>query len=52
MSIFAAGLIPPAEAAEYLRSLPRISSVVFGASSAKHLRQTRELLHFLEASAS
>ena len=51
MSIFAAGLIPPCEAAEYLRGLPGIQSVVFGASSAKHLRETRELLRFLERSA-
>ena len=49
MSIFAAGLIPPAEAADYLRSLPRIESVVFGASSREHLEETRELLRFVEA---
>jgi hypothetical protein len=51
MSIFAAGLIPPCEAAEYVRALPGIKSVVFGASSAKHMRETRELLRFLESPA-
>jgi hypothetical protein len=48
MSVFAAGLVPPRDAAAYLRALGGISSVVFGASTAEHIRETRDLLSFIE----
>jgi hypothetical protein len=43
MSIFASGAIPPRPAIEYIRGLS-IDSVVFGASNARHIRETYELL--------
>lgn len=44
MSVFAAGLVPPKEAAEYLSTLPGLESVVFGASTPEHIRETTSLL--------
>lgn len=44
MSVFASGAIPPEEAIEWVCSLPRLSSIVFGASSARNIRATRELV--------
>jgi hypothetical protein len=44
MSVFASGAIPPEEAIEWVCSLPRLHSIVFGASSARNIRSTRELV--------
>lgn len=44
MSVFASGAIPPEEAIEWVCSLPRLESIVFGASSARNIRATRELV--------
>jgi len=48
MSVFASGAIPPAEAIEYICSQKQIESIVFGASTKAHIKQTKELLqkHF------
>ena len=43
MSIFASGAIPAEEAIKYICEQERIESVVFGASSEKNIRNTREL---------
>ena len=43
MSIMASGAISPEEAMQYVAALPNISSVVFGASSRAHIRQTKQL---------
>jgi hypothetical protein len=51
MSVFASGAIPPREALEWLREFPAVESIVFGASSAQHLRSTRELVDELWADA-
>ena len=40
MSVFASGAIPPREALEWIHSQPGIESIVFGASSASHIRST------------
>jgi hypothetical protein len=44
MSVFASGAIPPQEAIEWVCALPRLESIVFGASSARNIRGTRELV--------
>jgi hypothetical protein len=44
MSIFASGAIPPREAVEYVCAQRQISSIVFGASSATNIRQTKALI--------
>jgi hypothetical protein len=44
MSVFASGAIAPREAIEYVCSQPKIESIVFGASSAGNIRQTRDLI--------
>jgi hypothetical protein len=43
MSVMASGAIPPAEAIEYVASLPNIEAIVFGASSAGHIRETKRI---------
>ncbi len=43
MSIFASGAIPAEEAIQYICKQERIESVVFGASSDKNIRNTKEL---------
>ena len=43
-SILASGAIRPKEAAEYIASLEGVDSVLFGASSHTHIRDTKELL--------
>jgi hypothetical protein len=43
MSVFASGAIPPDEAFEWIAQFPNIESVVFGASTAAHIRSTREI---------
>ncbi len=44
MSIFASGAIPPKEAIEWVCGLEGLHSIVFGASSAAHIRQSKELI--------
>lgn len=44
MSVLASGAIAPREALEWLRGLPRIESIVFGASSAGNIRSTRQIV--------
>jgi hypothetical protein len=44
MSIFASGAIPPREAIEWVCGLEGLQSIVFGASSAANIRQSKELI--------
>lgn len=44
MSVFASGAIPPAEALQYVSTLPGLQSIVFGASSKGNILQTKELI--------
>ena len=44
MSIFASGAIPPREAIEWVCGLEGLHSVVFGASSAGNIRQSKDLI--------
>jgi hypothetical protein len=44
MSILASGAVGPEDAVEYVSRLPGIQSIVFGASSQQHIRQTKELI--------
>ncbi len=44
MSVYASGAIPPAEAIEWVASLPNLEAIVFGASSRGNIRGTRELV--------
>lgn len=44
MQVLAAGALQPKEAIEYLGRFPRIESVVFGASSKGHIKETKGLI--------
>ena len=44
MSILASGAVKPEEAVEYVCRQPAIQSIVFGASSKKHILETKELI--------
>jgi hypothetical protein len=44
MSVLASGAIPAREAIEWVWSLPNITSIVFGASSAANIRSTKALV--------
>ena len=44
MQVLAAGALRPKEAIEYLGQFPRIESVLFGASSKEHIKETKELI--------
>ena len=44
MSVLASGAIPPREAIEWVCGLQGVHSIVFGASSAQNIRQTKELI--------
>ena len=44
MSVLASGAISPREAIEYVCAQPKIESIVFGASSAGNIRQTKQLI--------
>jgi hypothetical protein len=44
MSVFASGAIPPEKAIEWVCRQPNIESIVFGASSRGHIRNTKELV--------
>jgi hypothetical protein len=49
MSVLASGALSPAEAVEYIARQPRIESIVFGASSAGNIRQTKAIIDQLYA---
>lgn len=51
MSVLASGAIPPREALEYVCKQPNIRSIVFGASSRGNIRQTKQLIDQLSATA-
>jgi len=44
MSVFASGAIPPEEAIEWVCNLEGVESIVFGASSPRNVRHTKELI--------
>lgn len=44
MQVLAAGALRPKEAIEYLTKFPKIESVLFGASSKGHIKETKELI--------
>jgi hypothetical protein len=44
MSVFASGAIPADEAIEWVCGQPNVESIVFGASSARNIRSTRDLV--------
>ena len=44
MQVLAAGALRPKEAIEYLGNFPRIESVLFGASSKAHIKETKDLI--------
>ncbi|WP_197510217.1 hypothetical protein [Tessaracoccus coleopterorum] len=44
MSVFASGAIPPDEAISWVCEQPNIEAIVFGASSRRNIRSTRELV--------
>jgi hypothetical protein len=44
MSVLASGAIAPREAIQYIAKQPQIESIVFGASSAGNIRQTKSLI--------
>lgn len=48
MSILASGAIKPRDAIEYIKSLKGIDSVLFGASSPEHIKETKELLEAIK----
>ena len=48
MQVLAAGALSPKEAIEYLGKFPKIESVLFGASSKGHIKETKDLIeHYL-----
>jgi aryl-alcohol dehydrogenase-like predicted oxidoreductase len=44
MQVLAAGAIPPREALEYVSRLQGVTSILFGASTLSHIRETKELI--------
>jgi hypothetical protein len=44
MQVLAAGALRPKEAIEYLGKFPKIESVLFGASSKSHIKETKDLI--------
>jgi hypothetical protein len=48
MSVMAAGSIPPREAFSYVLGLPAVESIVFGASSARNIENTRQIIDELD----
>ncbi|MGO1384474.1 MAG: hypothetical protein ACTHU1_06710 [Arachnia sp.] len=44
MSVYASGAIPPDEAIQWICEQPNIESIVFGASSRRNIRNTKELV--------
>ena len=51
MSVLASGALPPREAIEYVAKQPKISSIVFGASSRANIHETTCLIEELYATA-
>jgi hypothetical protein len=51
MSVFASGAIPAEEALAYVCSKKEIESIVFGASSRRNIRQTRQLIEQMSVAA-
>jgi hypothetical protein len=51
MSVFASGAIAPEEALAYVCAKKEIESIVFGASSRRNIRQTRQLIEQMSNSA-
>jgi hypothetical protein len=51
MSVLASGAIPPREAREWVAAQPEIDAIVFGASSRRNIRNTREIVDGLYAAA-
>ncbi len=49
MQVLAAGAVPPADAMEYVCSQQSIQSILFGASSRAHIKQTKELIEKLSS---
>ena len=47
MSVMAAGAVPPKEAFEYVLGLKNVKSILFGASTSAHVKQTKELIEKL-----
>jgi hypothetical protein len=45
MQVIACGAIPPKEAIEYVCNLPNIESILFGASTKSHIKETVSLIH-------
>jgi hypothetical protein len=45
MQVLAAGALGPEEAIEYIGRFPQIESVLFGASTRSHIKQTRDLVN-------
>jgi hypothetical protein len=45
MQVLAAGALGPEEAMEYIGRFPQIESVLFGASTRSHIKQTRDLVN-------
>lgn len=44
MSVLASGAIAPKEAVEYVCNMHQVESIVFGASSKKHITETKEII--------
>ena len=44
MSFMASGAIKPKEAVEYIKDLEGVDSILFGASSPEHIKETKDLL--------
>ena len=51
MSVLASGAIPPREAVEYVCRMPKIESIVFGASSRKNILEMKQLIDELSVAA-
>jgi hypothetical protein len=51
MSVFASGAIAPEEALAYVCAKKEIESIVFGASSRRNIRQTKQLIEQMSATA-
>jgi len=47
MSFLASGAVKPKDAVEYLKSINGVDSVLFGASSPAHIKETKELLEVM-----
>ena len=48
MSFLASGALSPKEASDYIESLGSVDSVLFGASSPAHIKQTKEILETIK----